>query len=108
MIADTPKPPYYAVIFSSVRTPEDNGYHLMAETMLELAAKQPGFLGFESARENLGLTVSYWLNRDAIFAWKQHIDHLAAQRLGRERWYEAYRVRIALVEREYGFERPVA
>ncbi len=103
LIADTPAPPYYAVIFSSVRTPVDEGYAEMAAAMDELAARQPGYLGVESAREEVGITVSYWRDLDAIAAWKRAVDHVAAQRLGRERWYAMYRVRIALVEREYGF-----
>ena len=106
LIANTPPPPYYAVIFSSVRTPVDEGYVEMAAAMDELAARQPGYLGVESAREEVGITVAYWRDLDAITAWKRAVDHVAAQRLGRERWYAIYRVRIARVEREYGFTRP--
>jgi heme-degrading monooxygenase HmoA len=73
--------------------------------MVELAAKQPGFLGIESAREGLGITVSYWESLEAIAAWKQVSAHLAAQRLGRETWYEAFKVRICRVERDYDFQR---
>ena len=104
-IAATPEPPYFAVIFSSVRTDGDNGYAEMAQAMGELAAKQPGFLGFESAREHIGITVSYWRDREAIVGWKGNLEHLAAQRFGQDRWYESYRVRVAMVEREYGFLR---
>jgi heme-degrading monooxygenase HmoA len=107
-IASTPTPPYYAVIFTSVRNMEpDDGYGEMAEPMAQLAARQPGYLGMETARESVGITVSYWSDLGAIRAWKKDVDHLAAQRLGRERWYAAYRVRIARVERDYGFEREV-
>jgi len=101
-IADTPKPPYFAVIFSSHRTDGDNGYGEMAERMVELAAQQPGFLGIESARENLGITVSYWDSLEAIRNWKQNAEHQEAQRLGHQQWYSSFRVRIAKVEREYG------
>tara|TARA_R110001583_G_scaffold194720_3_gene366664 strand:- start:213025 stop:213339 length:315 start_codon:yes stop_codon:yes gene_type:complete len=101
-IADTPSPPYYAVIFSSLRTEGDNGYGAMAERMLDLAAEQEGFLGAESAREGLGITVSYWSSLEAIRKWKQNAEHLDAQRLGRERWYSAFKVRVARVERDYG------
>jgi heme-degrading monooxygenase HmoA len=101
-IAETPAPPYYAVVFTSVRTDVDEGYADMAAAMAELAARQPGYLGIESAREGLGITVSYWRDLDAIAAWKRVVDHVAAQRLGRERWYASYRVRVARVEREYG------
>jgi len=102
IIADTPDPPYYAVIFTSVRTEGDNGYTDMAEKMVKLAAEQSGFLGIESARENLGITVSYWSDPESIKKWKADIEHLEAQKTGREKWYAAYRVRIAKVEREYG------
>jgi len=101
-IAETPAPPYYAVVFTSVRTDVEEGYAEMAAAMAELAARQPGYLGIESAREGLGITVSYWRDLEAIAAWKQVVDHVAAQRLGRERWYAAYRVRVARVERDYG------
>lgn len=104
-IADTPPPPYVAVIFTSLRTAGDHGYGAMANQMEALAAKQPGYLGIETARDELGITVSYWATEDDARAWKQVADHLGAQRLGRERWYAAYRVRIATVEREYGYER---
>ncbi|MGF2686266.1 antibiotic biosynthesis monooxygenase family protein [Marinobacter sp. DUT-3] len=101
-IANTPKPPYYAVIFTSHRTDGDNGYAEMAERMAELAAEQPGFLGMESARENLGITVSYWESLEAIRNWKMNAEHQEAQRIGRQQWYSSFRVRIAKVEREYG------
>ena len=103
-IAATPEPPYYAVIFTSLRTDGDRGYAAMSERMLELAAQQEGFLGVESAREDLGITVCYWDSLDVIRRWKANIDHREAQRLGRDRWYSAYRVRITKVEREYGHE----
>lgn len=101
-IANTPEPPYYAVIFSSHRTPVDHGYGAMAERMMELAARQPGFLGVESVREDLGITVSYWESLEAIRNWKRDAEHLEAQRLGRKQWYSTFRVRVARVEREYG------
>jgi heme-degrading monooxygenase HmoA len=101
-LANTPPPPYYAVIFTSVRTPGDVGnYSAMAERMVALAAQQPGYLGVESAREDVGITVSYWSSLDAIRAWKANAEHLEAQRLGREQWYAAFRLRVAKVERDY-------
>lgn len=105
MIAKTPPPPYYAVIFTSIRTVVDEGYAQMAQRMVELAASQPGFLGMESARQEVGITISYWESLEAIRNWKQHAEHLIAQQLGRERWYAAYKTRICMVEREYGFEK---
>lgn len=104
-IAVTGDVPYYAVIFTSLRTAGDHGYGRMAETMVEAASRQPGFLGVESAREEVGITVSYWQSLEAIAAWKRDLDHLMAQRLGREQWYQAYRTRICKVERDYGFVR---
>jgi heme-degrading monooxygenase HmoA len=94
--------PYYAVIFTSKRTNLDEGYAEMADKMVALAQQQPGFLGIESARNEIGITVSYWTDLEAIKNWKQNLDHLDAQHLGRTKWYEQYTVRIALVEREYG------
>lgn len=104
LIAKTPQPPYYAVIFTSHRINGDNGYSAMSDKMLELACAQAGFLGIESAREDVGITVSYWSDLDSITAWKQNVEHQEAQKLGKKEWYSSFRVRIAKVEREYGFE----
>lgn len=105
MIANTPSPPYYAVIFSSIRTDVDDGYGDTSARMVELAQEQPGFLGVESARSGLGITVSYWESLDAIRSWKQQAEHRIAQQTGRDRWYESYKTRICKVERDYGFEK---
>ena len=102
MIAKTPAPPYYAVIFTNLRTDTNAGYDEMAQEMVRLAAEQPGYLGHESARSGLGITISYWESLDAIKAWKANSDHLLAQKYGREKWYFAFKTRIALVERNYG------
>ncbi len=109
MIANLPKPPYYAVIFTSVRTDTDANYGDTAGRMVELAHQQPGFLGVESARNPpddgaLGITVSYWDSLEAIRQWKQQAEHQIAQQTGRHTWYESYRVRICKVERDYGFD----
>jgi heme-degrading monooxygenase HmoA len=105
MIASTPAPPYYAVIFTSIRTDVDEGYEEMAVKMVELAQQQPGYLGVESARNETGITVSYWKDLQSIRQWKHQTDHLLAQQLGRQKWYEAYKTRICFVERDYGFEK---
>ncbi len=97
--------PYYAVIFTSTRTELDENYSEMAIKMETLAKQQPGFLGVESARNEIGITVSYWESLEAIANWKQNLDHLDAQFLGRQKWYENYVVRIAKVEKEYSFEK---
>ncbi|MGF1730220.1 antibiotic biosynthesis monooxygenase family protein [Photobacterium kasasachensis] len=101
-IANTPEPPYYAVIFTSERTEGDNGYGIMADKMVELASIQPGFLGIESAREGVGITVSYWRDLAAIKAWKANAEHQIAQKKGRKEWYSTFKVRISKVERDYG------
>lgn len=101
-IAKTPKPPYYAVIFTNLLKEENpTGYSEMAEAMDKLARQQPGYLGMESVREGLAITISYWESLDAIKNWKANTEHLVAQKRGREEWYAAYKTRICLVERDY-------
>ena len=102
LIANTPAPPYYAVIFTSHRTEGYNGYGRMADRMVELASEQPGFLGVESAREEVGITVSYWSDLESIKRWKENAEHQEAQRLGHEKWYTSFKTRISKVERDYG------
>lgn len=105
MIAQTPKPPYYSVIFTSIRTDKgEKEYIEMAEIMLNLAKHQSGFLGEESARNTVGITVSYWKDLESIKAWKQQTDHKLAQQKGRTDWYKQYKTRICKVERDYEFE----
>jgi heme-degrading monooxygenase HmoA len=106
--ASTPKPPYYAVIFSSQRTEGDNGYGATAERMADLAAQQPGFLGMESTRgsDGFGITVAYFDTEENIRAWKRNLEHTAARQKGREVWYAHYEIRIAKVERAYNFKAP--
>ncbi|TVT84069.1 antibiotic biosynthesis monooxygenase [Pseudomonas sp. H3(2019)] len=110
MIANTPSPPYYAVIFTSLRTTADQGYEQAAMRMVELARDQPGFLGVESARgeDGLGITVSYWSSEEAILAWKHHAEHSETRERGRSTWYEAFHTRVCKVERAYAFERQPA
>jgi heme-degrading monooxygenase HmoA len=105
MIAATPEPPYYAVIFTSIRTDDNNGYNEMAALMLELATRQEGYLGIESTRNEIGITVSYWKDLESIKQWKHNSEHLIAQKKGRKDWYKHYKTRIAKVERDYGFEK---
>lgn len=102
--AALPAPPYYAVIFSSRRGADDDGYDDMAARMVALAAQQPGFLGIESARDaaGFGITVSYWQSEAAIAAWRTHAEHQLARKQGRERWYAHFELRVAKVERAYG------
>lgn len=96
----------YAVIFTSQRTPGDGGYGEMADRMVELATQQPGYLGVESARgtDGLGITVSYWRSMDDIAAWRRQLEHRAARDQGRAQWYSHYELRVARVERAYGWD----
>ncbi|MFD2528298.1 MULTISPECIES: antibiotic biosynthesis monooxygenase family protein [Polaribacter] len=104
MIIDNLKTPYYAVVFSTILTDNIKGYEEMADKMELLAKKQPGYLGIESARKSIGITISYWSSLEAIIAWKNNVEHTEARELGRKKWYKKYRLRICKVEREYGFE----
>ena len=103
MIANTPQAPYYAVIFSAVRTSKNQGYAETNTFMNQLVTKQDGFLGMESAQSELGITISYWRDLEAIKTWKDDLDHKAAQIKGQKTWYSHYKVRIAKVEHDYEF-----
>ena len=104
MIVDKLTPPYYAVIFTTIVTDNNEGYAETAQRMEDLAKQQKGYLGIESARSDIGITVSYWQTLDDIVAWKNNLEHTEARNLGREKWYKKYQLRICKVEREYGFE----
>lgn len=105
MLIPSLKPPYFAVIFSSIGTDIDDGYQQTAQAMQALATQQTGFLGLESVRDNReGITISYWQDLESIHRWKQQAEHLQAQQQGRDKWYTAYQVRICKVERSYGFD----
>ncbi len=105
-LAATPQPPYFAVIFASTTTEDTAGYAEAADRMIELAASVPGFLGVDSARDaEVGITVSYWESEDAIARWKADAEHTVVRESGRTRWYSAYELRVARVERAYGFTR---
>jgi len=103
-LATTPEPPYYAVIFASTATDDTDGYAAAAARMNELAADMPGFLGVDSARDaETGITVSYWESEAAIASWKADAEHTVIRETGRTRWYSAYELRVARVERAYNF-----
>jgi heme-degrading monooxygenase HmoA len=107
-LARTPEPPYYAVIFSSIRTQQDDqGYASAADRMMELASEQPGYLGVDSVRDatGVGITVSYWSSESAIAAWRRNAEHTIVREQGRKSWYVEYELRVAKVERAYGFRR---
>jgi len=105
MIATTPKAPYYAVIFTTLRTEVDDDYLKTADRMEELAKEQDGYLGIESARNELGITVSYWRDLEAIKSWRNNTEHTLAREMGREKWYNTFKLRICKVERDYAFEK---
>ncbi len=105
MIIDNLEPPYYAVIFSTLMTDNLLEYQETAERMEELAKEQPGYLGIESARNTVGITVSYWKDLDSITQWKNNVEHSDARERGRDQWYQQYQLRICKVEREYGFKK---
>ncbi len=105
MLTTTPKPPYYAVIFTSTRTENNEGYSKMSNMMMKLASEQDGFLGVESARENIGITVSYWRDLESIRRWKENEEHTIARNKGKSTWYNSFTTRIALVEKEYSFSK---
>ena len=105
MIAVTPKIPYYAVIFTSIMTVGENGYNEASVRMLKLVSEQEGFLGVESARNEIGITVSYLESLEAIKNWKMHMEHSQVREKGRSVWYQNFKVRICKVEREYEFEK---
>ena len=103
MSIDHSRLPYYAVIFTSKLKAESKAYSEMAGKMEALASAQQGYLGFETARGDLGISISYWKDLESIKKWKDHFEHQNAQQLGRETWYSQYHVRICKVEREYDF-----
>jgi heme-degrading monooxygenase HmoA len=102
-LAPLANPPYYAVIFTTLRTADDDGYAAMADTMELLARAQPGYLGLDSARSGVGITVSYWRTLEEIQLWKANVDHAAARELGRAKWYSHFTLRVARIEYEYDF-----
>ncbi|GAB4009238.1 antibiotic biosynthesis monooxygenase [Spirosoma migulaei] len=104
-IAQTPAPPYYVVVFTIVPSADLEGYEAMGGKMVELAYQQPGFLGMEYGAGEVELTISYWENLESINQWRQNAEHIVARDLGREKWFQAFKVRIAKVERDYEFSR---
>ena len=105
LLVSTPDPPYYAVVFTSVLGSDTDGYPEAAERMFELVKTVPGYLGAEHARDRAGITVAYFRDEPAIAEWRDHPEHVATRAIGRERWYDAFELRIAKVERAYGFRR---
>jgi len=105
-LAQTPEPPYWAVIFSAHRNAAaGDQFEETDQRMMALAAEQPGFLGVDTAASDIGITVSYWADEESIAAWRRNADHAFAQHEGRTRWYDAYQLRVARVERAHSFVR---
>ncbi|GAB3898894.1 antibiotic biosynthesis monooxygenase [Larkinella knui] len=107
-IAQTPEPPYYVVVFTIVHAENLDGYEQMGEKMVQLASEQPGFLGLEYGIGDVELTISYWESSEAIRQWYAHAEHTIARDMGREKWFQAFKVRVARVERDYEFNRSVS
>jgi heme-degrading monooxygenase HmoA len=101
----TPQPPYYAVIFTSIRTEVHEGYAEMNALLEKIAAGVDGFIGQDSARNELGISISYWKSPEAIAVWRKQAEHQMAMQYGKENWYTWYNVRVAKIEREYSFSR---
>ncbi|OIP50688.1 MAG: antibiotic biosynthesis monooxygenase [Flavobacteriaceae bacterium CG_4_8_14_3_um_filter_34_10] len=97
--------PFYAVIFTSKKSENDSGYDETASLMETLAKEQPGFLSMDSVRNEIGLTVSYWKDLEAIKNWKNQAKHLIAQQKGKDNWYVWYDVKICKVERAYSYNK---
>jgi heme-degrading monooxygenase HmoA len=102
-IAETPKTPYYAVIFTIVAGNIENEDSGISERMAQLAYEQEGFLGMEAAGGELGIMVSYWNSLEAIQIWRKNSEHQEAQNTGKSGIFSAFKVRICKVERDYGF-----
>ncbi len=100
-----PKDNFYAVIFSSTKSENLEGYREMDEMTMDLASKQEGYLGYESlSHENKTIFISYWENRKAIENWRQHAIHLMAKEKAQQ-WYQRYLSQICLVESSHHFEK---
>lgn len=105
MLAKTPKPPYYAVISSAHVVVDDYELYLSFwKKAIAIAMSFPGFLGFESAKEELTVTVSYWTSLESIKAWKQQVDEIVNRNGELDSWYKSYTLRICTVEKAYHFE----
>ncbi|MFE2581607.1 antibiotic biosynthesis monooxygenase family protein [Streptomyces sp. NPDC059378] len=104
------EPPYYAVVFTTVRTQDQSGYGETNARMEELVKDVPGYLGMDHAQTpgGLGITVAYFRDADALTQWRTDAEHRAAQQRGRDRWYESYTLHVAKVERSHGFRRAEA
>jgi heme-degrading monooxygenase HmoA len=105
-IAKTPKTPYYAVIFTSIKTSGDNGYEKVGDEIVNIVSKQKGFLGAESVRDKdgFGMTISYWNSLESINEWKYNVPHMKAKDMGKKMWYSKYMIRICKVESDNYFE----
>ncbi|MEU8794084.1 antibiotic biosynthesis monooxygenase [Streptomyces sp. NPDC048643] len=102
------EPPYYLAVFTTVRTQDQNGYGETNARMEELVRDIPGYLGMDHAQTpgELGITVAYFRDADALTEWRSNAEHRAAQQRGRAEWYQNYTLHVAKVERSHGFTRP--
>src|SRR6478672_6812469 len=99
-ISKTPKPPYYAVIFTSINADVDHTEHTeMYQRMVKIAQNYQGYLGIEPARnpDGSGVAAVYWRDHESILAFARDPEHLIAKKKGREIWYSHYFIRICKV-----------
>lgn len=100
-----PQKNYYAVIFSSTKSDDLEGYKEMDELTMKLAQEQAGFLGYESVNNaNTGIFISYWESMDAINIWRKNSTHLMAKTKA-EQWYKRYLSQICKVEHSHLMEK---
>lgn len=96
-----------AVIFEVTPEPSQREAYLdAAKRMRPLAEKIDGFISverFESLTEpGKLLSLSVWRDEKALEQWRKLPEHRAMQRLGREKYFADYRLRVAEVSRDYG------
>ncbi|GAB5465198.1 MAG: antibiotic biosynthesis monooxygenase [Candidatus Kapaibacteriales bacterium] len=108
MIANTPEPPYYAVVFTaklnSLISESENDYTSTLNQLRSEVENLPGFLGMESTGKEDEITVSYWKDIDDIRNWQTNKEHFIAKKKGIREWYDSYKVRICKVEKSYGID----
>ena len=95
-----------ALFRSRLRPGQQGEYREVAVRMLELARAMPGFVGFKTFAADDGerISVVEFESLGALEAWRDHEEHMDAQRAGRERFYSDYRLQVGELIRDYGFD----
>ena len=96
----------YSVAFTFEAGTYDARFHELNARIDAAARATPGYLGVESWRSADGARANatyYWQSLEALRAFSDHPDHLAAKRDYR-RWYRGYHIVIAKIVRSYGDE----